>query len=101
LQVGMADGENDAWRIVVPDFEFDLGLFPDVELDADEEFSFNASVSGVNFLSSDADQISTSAGATWSVSDELDLSLSALVGWLAGGDRYGLLLGVSPKLDLF
>ncbi|HEX4355266.1 MAG TPA: hypothetical protein VHZ95_20185, partial [Polyangiales bacterium] len=66
----------------------------DLDLDADQAFSLDASVSGVHFLSSDADQILTSAGVTWSVSDALDLSLCALVGWLAGGDRYGALLGV-------
>jgi len=38
---------------------------------------------------------------TWSASESLDLSLVALAGFLSGSDRYGLLLGVSPKFRLF
>ena len=34
LQLGPADGQS-AWRLVVPDFELDLGLLPGLELDLD------------------------------------------------------------------
>jgi hypothetical protein len=35
------------------------------------------------------------------VTSSLDLSLIALGGFFAGSDRYGLLLGISPKFHLF
>jgi len=79
----------------------ELGVDLALDLDRDQRFSLNAGVSVVRFLSQDSDQLLTTAGATWSVSQTLDLSLTGLLGWLAGGDRYGILLGVSPKLALF
>ena len=40
-------------------------------------------------------------GPQWSVTPNLDISLIGLLGFLAGSDRYGVLLGVSPKFRLF
>ena len=56
---------------------------------------------GVHFTSGDADQLVGTAGLSWSVSDALELSVVALVGVLGDGDRYGVLLGISPKLRLW
>jgi hypothetical protein len=79
----------------------ELGTDVDIDLDSDQIFSLNGGLSIVHFFSQDAAQLLTSAGITWSVTDTLDLSVTAMVGWLAGGDRYGVLLGVSPKFQLF
>jgi hypothetical protein len=79
----------------------ELGVDVDVDLDAKDTFSLQGGLSGVRFLSSDADQLLATAGLTWSPIDALDLSLLGLCGFLAGSDRYGVLLGVSPKLRLF
>jgi hypothetical protein len=72
----------------------------DVDLDASDRFSLAASVSGVHFASSESDQLLTTTGIVWSPSAWIDLSLPGLVGRLTGNDRYGLLLGVSPKFRL-
>ena len=58
-------------------------------------------LSAVRFLSDDPAQLLATVGATWSATSSLDLSLVGLVGFLNGSDRYGLLLGVSPKFQLF
>jgi hypothetical protein len=79
----------------------ELGVNVDVDLDAANTFSFNGGVSAVRFVSRDPDQLLFTAGATWSALDALDISLLGLVGFLQGSDRYGVLLGVSPKLRLF
>ena len=79
----------------------ELGLDLDQDLDAAGHFSITGELSGVRFVSSDPAQLLATAGLTYSVGDNLDLSLVALVGFLDGSDRYGALLGVSPKLHLF
>ena len=58
-------------------------------------------LSGTHFVSADPDQIQTTLGFVWSVRPTLDLSLTGLLGSLSGGDRYGLLFGISTKLGLF
>jgi hypothetical protein len=63
-------------------------------------FSVTGELAGVHFFSDDEDQINVTAGVTFGASDNLDLSLIALAGLLAG-DRAGVLLGVSPKFALF
>ena len=55
----------------------------------------------MRFVSSDPNQVLATAGFTWSALESLDLSVTGLLGFLAGSDRYGVLLGVSPKLRLF
>ncbi len=76
----------------------ELGLDLDRDLDAAGHFSLTAELSGVRFLSSDPAQLLATAGITYSVNDNLDLSLVGLVGFLDGSDRYGALIGVSPKI---
>lgn len=72
-----------------------------VDLDEHGVFSIAADVSGVAFLSHDEDQLTSTAGLVWAALPWLDLSASGLVGVLAGGDRYGGYLNVSPKLRVF
>lgn len=58
-------------------------------------------IGGVHYLSSDADQLSATAGLQFSPTPMLDLSVVALVGVLSGSDPYGVLFGISPKLAVW
>ena len=79
---------------------FEAGLDLELVLVPDR-WSLLGELGGVHYLSSDSDQLSATAGIQFSPTDMLDVSLVALVGFLAGSDQYGLLVGVSPKLKLF
>jgi hypothetical protein len=79
----------------------EVGVDVDIDLDAEDAFSLQGGLSGVRFVSHDRDQLLATAGVTWSALENLDLSLLGLVGFLGGSDRYGVLLGVAPKLRLF
>ncbi len=79
----------------------ELGLNIDRDLDADGKFSLQAAASGVWFITDDPRQLLVTLGPQWSVTPNLDLTLIGLWGFLAGSDRYGVLLGVSPKFRLF
>lgn len=79
----------------------ELGLDLDLDLDDINRFSLTGEFSGVAFVSDDPGQLLATAGLTWSVTKTLDLSVVGLWGFLAGSDRYGALLGVSPKFRLF
>lgn len=79
----------------------EVGLDLGLGLDAAEHFSLTSELSGVWFASHDPRQLLATGGLTWSATDNLDLSLSGLLGIFAGSDRYGVLLGVSPKMRLF
>lgn len=48
LQFGPADGQS-AWRMVVPDFEIDLGVLPELELDLDGAWAWEGGASS-NFF---------------------------------------------------
>ena len=75
----------------------------DFELDLDDVnlFSLTGELSGVRFVSDDSHQLLATAGLKWAASPALDLSVVGLWGFLAGNDRYGALLGISPKFRLF
>jgi len=79
----------------------EIGVDIDIDLDAQDRFSFEGGVSAVRFVSSDPDQLLFTSGISWSPLEALDLSLLGLFGVLQGSDRYGVLLGVSPKIRLF
>lgn len=79
----------------------ELGLDLQQGLDAAQHFSLTGELSAVRFVSSDPNQLLATAGLTWSPLEALDVSVTALWGFLAGNDRYGLLLGISPKFHLF
>ena len=63
--------------------------------------AFTAEASTVLFGSADPRQLSFTAGLAWLLTPRLEISLVGLVGAFDGSDRYGLLLGVSPKIRLF
>jgi hypothetical protein len=79
----------------------ELGLDLDQDLDKAGRFSLTGELSGVRFVSGDAPQLLATTGIQFSPTENLDLSLVLLVGFLEGSDRYGALLGVSPKFRLF
>jgi hypothetical protein len=77
----------------------EVGL--DLEHELDQRFSLKGAVSWVEFLSHDPHQLATTFGPAWHPHPDLELSLVGLVGYFAGGDRYGLLLGAAPRIHLF
>jgi hypothetical protein len=76
----------------------ELGLDFNHDLDAGGHYAITAEVSSVHFVSADPDQLLATAGFAWSPVETLQLSVAGLWGFLAGNDRYGVLLGFSPKL---
>lgn len=79
----------------------ELGLDLDQDLDAKGRFSLQGELSGVFFFSDDPRQLLATLGPSWAATPNLDLTLIALWGFLEGSDRYGVLLGLSPKFRLF
>jgi hypothetical protein len=79
----------------------EIGVDMEVDLGHTDTFALQGGLSEVHFLSHDSDQLLVTAGIAWSPIAALDLSLLGLVGVLANSDRYGVLIGVAPKLQLF
>jgi hypothetical protein len=79
----------------------EIGLDLQFKLDHHDRFGLTGELAGTHFTSSDPDQLQATLGFVWSVRPTLDLSLTGLIGSLSGGDRYGLLFGISPKVRLF
>ena len=76
------------------------GIDLDIDLDRAGHWSLTAELGAVHFLSPDPHQLVSTAGVAWAPTERLELSVVALAGLLATGDRYGLLFGVSPKFRL-
>ncbi len=79
-------------------FGIELGLDVHAPFDKDDTYAFIGELAAVHFFSPDPRQLLTTAGLNYSPFSYLDLSAVGLVGWLYGSDRYGILLGVSPKV---
>jgi hypothetical protein len=77
------------------------GLDVELELGMSGRYSLLGEISGVHFVSDDPHQLMATAGFKWAATSNLDLSIIGLWGFLAGSDRYGVLLGISPKVHLF
>ncbi len=77
------------------------GIDLELRLGGGEHFQLTGELAGVRFRSAYPNQLGVSGGINWSPSPKFDLSLVALAGFLAGNDRYGVLLGFAPKLRLF
>jgi hypothetical protein len=78
-----------------------LGLDLNAELDHRKKWSLQSELGGAYYLSSDPHEIAVTLGATYAVTPKLDVYLTALAGFLPNTDRAGLLLGVSPQVDLW
>jgi len=79
----------------------ELGLDLQYKLDDIDRFSLTGELGGTHFISSDPDQAEVTLGFVWTVVPMLDLSITGLLGTPSGGDRYGLLFGISPKVRVF
>lgn len=79
----------------------EIGLDLDHPLDAAGHWAFVAQIGAVEYASQDPNQLTTTAGMAWRPSEDLELSVVGLSGWLPGGDRYGVLFGFSPKFHLW
>lgn len=69
----------------------------DLELEINDNLSVTGEIGGVRYQAPDPSQVVATAGVTRQVSKHLEVSLVALVGFLDGADRYGVLFGLSPK----
>jgi hypothetical protein len=79
----------------------EAGLDVEVELGNSKRTSFIGEFSGVRLFSDDPDQLLATAGLKWAALPSLDLTVVGMWGFLDGNDRYGVLLGISPKFRLF
>lgn len=80
---------------------FETSLAWSQDLDASGTYSLNCGLSAVVFTSADTAQLQATFGPTYSASEWLDVSVTALVGFLSGGDRFGVSLGVAPHLPIW
>jgi hypothetical protein len=78
-----------------------LGLDLDAELDRRKKWSLQSELGGAYYFSPDPHELTFTVGATYAVTPKLDVSATALAGFLPGTDHAGLLLGVSPQFDLW
>lgn len=79
----------------------EVGLDLARDIGPSDRFTVTAELGAVHFLSGDPDQLMATAGLAFAPRDELALSLVGLGGLRGGGDRYGLLLGLSGTLRVF
>jgi hypothetical protein len=76
----------------------ETGINVQIDIDRAGVWSMIGSIAAVYYFSIDPHQLLFTAGAAWTPRPWLSLSLTALAGALAGGDRYGFLIGYSQKL---
>jgi hypothetical protein len=79
----------------------EIGLDLKWELDDAARWSLLGELGVLRALTDDPHQLYATLGFAYAVGKYLDVSAIGLVGFLSQGDRYGLLLGFSPKLRLF
>ena len=77
------------------------GLDFSLDLDRRSVWSLDTELAFAHYLSPDPDEATGSLGAAFDPTGRLEVSLTALVGFLPGYDRFALLVGVTPCLDLF
>jgi hypothetical protein len=76
------------------------GVDLELQLGSSNRYSLTGELSGVRFVTDDPHQLLATAGFKWAATQMLDLSIIGLWGFLAGSDRYGVLLGISPKVRM-
>ncbi len=77
------------------------GIAADVDLDSRDAWSIVGALATALYWSDDPDELSASMGVAYNVVPSLEVSTTVVVGFLSGGDRGALLLGLSPKRDLW
>jgi hypothetical protein len=78
-----------------------IGLDLNADLDKKGIWSVQSELGSVYYFSSDPNELSFTVGATYAVTPKLDVSATALLGFLPGTDHAGILLGASPQIDLW
>jgi len=73
------------------------GIDVAVDLPGNGKWSATGELGGMRFFSNDPHQLVATAGIAYNATPWLSLSLVGLAGFLDGNDRYGILLGASPK----
>jgi hypothetical protein len=76
-----------------------LGL--DLDADLGRKWSLQSELGSAYYFSPDPHELAFTLGATYAVTPKLDVSATALTGFLPNTDHAGLLLGVSPQIDLW
>jgi hypothetical protein len=79
----------------------EAGLDWSQDLDEAGRYSVDAGLSGVKFISDHPAELQLELGPTYAATEWLDVSVVGLVGFLSGGDRYGVLLGFSPHFGVW
>ncbi len=79
----------------------EAGIDLNLDLNDEDTFSILGELGGILYFSGDPNQAAATAGLQWSPSEYLDFSIVGLVGFASGSDRYGVMLGVSPKVRLW
>jgi hypothetical protein len=79
----------------------EAGIDLNLDLNDEDTFSILGEVGGILYFTGDPNQAAATLGLQWSPSELLDLSIIGLVGFASGSDRYGVMLGASPKVRLF
>jgi len=74
------------------------GVDLDYDLDAANRWSLLAETGAAYSFGPDPNDVHATLGLDLAATDWLDLSLVGFYGFLTGGDRYGVFLGVTPKL---
>ena len=77
------------------------GIDWEQDLDKDGSYAIGGELSSVVFISDDPAQLQASFGGTYAATEWLDLSATALLGFIPGSDRFGLMLGFAPHLPLW
>lgn len=76
------------------------GVDLDYDLDRADRFSLLAELGGAYSLGPDPNDVHATLGIDFTSTSWLDLSLVGFYGFLPGGDRGGVFLGLAPKLPL-
>jgi len=79
----------------------EVGLDAVYELDSKGRWSLLGEVAGVRALTDDPHQLYATLGIAYAMHRYLDVTMVGMVGFLSPGDRYGFLVGFSPKIRLF
>lgn len=77
------------------------GLDFNAQLAAASRWSLQSELGVAYYFSPDPHELSLSAGTTYALSPQLDVSVTALSGFLRHTDHAALLLGISPQLNLW
>lgn len=77
------------------------GITWDQDLDRAGHYAISTDLSGVVFVSHDPAQLQAGFGPVVEATSWLDLSLTGLVGFLPGSDRYGVVFGFSPHFGVW